>query len=120
MLLVAGSIDYEEFLAATVNLNHLEKEDTMYNAFRHFDSDNSGYITQQELEDALTVRCTKFLVMSVPAAVISAMCCISMCGSISGNRLVCENVSLTASLNAILRCCKQDTGFNLCLQFCTH
>ena len=56
MVLVAGSIDYEEFLAATVNLNHLEKEDTMYNAFRHFDSDNSGYITQQELEDALTVR----------------------------------------------------------------
>ena len=52
---VAGSIDYEEFLAATVNLNHLEKEDTMYNAFRHFDTDNSGYITQQEMEDALSV-----------------------------------------------------------------
>ncbi len=51
----AGSIDYEEFLAATVNLNHLEKEDTMYNAFRHFDTDNSGYITQQEMEDALSV-----------------------------------------------------------------
>lgn len=55
-VLVAGSIDYEEFLAATVNLNHLEKEDTMYNAFRHFDSDNSGYISQAELEDALMVR----------------------------------------------------------------
>ena len=27
----------------------------MYNAFRHFDTDNSGYITQQEMEDALTV-----------------------------------------------------------------
>ena len=52
---LAGSIDYEEFLAATVNLNHLEKEDTMYNAFRHFDTDNSGYITQQEMEDALSV-----------------------------------------------------------------
>lgn len=54
--LFAGSIDYEEFLAATVNLNHLEKEDTMYNAFRHFDTDNSGYITQQEMEDALSVH----------------------------------------------------------------
>ena len=53
--LIAGSIDYEEFLAATVNLNHLEKEDTMYNAFRHFDTDNSGYITQTEMEDALSV-----------------------------------------------------------------
>lgn len=52
----AGSIDYEEFLAATVNLNHLEKEETMYNAFQYFDTDNSGYITEQEMEDALRVR----------------------------------------------------------------
>ena len=52
---VAGSIDYEEFLAATVNLNHLEKEETMYNAFQYFDTDNSGYITEQEMEDALKV-----------------------------------------------------------------
>lgn len=51
----AGSIDYEEFLAATVNLNHLEKEETMYNAFQYFDTDNSGYITEQEMEDALRV-----------------------------------------------------------------
>lgn len=72
MVLVAGSIDYEEFLAATVNLNHLEKEDTMYNAFRHFDSDNSGYITQQELEDALTVRFSRSLVTIVHACVKSA------------------------------------------------
>lgn len=52
---LAGSIDYEEFLAATVNLNHLEKEETMYNAFQYFDTDNSGYITEQEMEDALKV-----------------------------------------------------------------
>ena len=39
-----------------MNLSHLEKEDTMYNAFRHFDTDNSGYITQQEMEDALSVK----------------------------------------------------------------
>lgn len=55
-VLSAGSIDYEEFLAATVNLNHLEKEETMYNAFQYFDTDNSGYITEQEMEDALRVR----------------------------------------------------------------
>lgn len=54
--MAAGSIDYEEFLAATVNLNHLEKEETMYNAFQYFDTDNSGYITEQEMEDALRVR----------------------------------------------------------------
>ena len=66
-MLAAGSIDYEEFLAATVNLNHLEKEDTMYNAFRHFDTDNSGYITQTEMEDALSVRANVFAVACLVA-----------------------------------------------------
>lgn len=51
----AGTIDYEEFLAATVNLNYLEKEDTMFKAFSYFDKDASGFITREELEDALQV-----------------------------------------------------------------
>ena len=42
----SGTIDYEEFLAATVNLSQLEKEENMYRAFAHFDTDNSGYITE--------------------------------------------------------------------------
>lgn len=73
MVFDAGSIDYEEFLAATVNLNHLEKEDTMYNAFRHFDSDNSGYISQQELEDALTVSIFRLPCHELHASVTCAM-----------------------------------------------
>ena len=52
----SGTIDYEEFLAATVNLSQLEKEENMYRAFAHFDADNSGYITEDELEAALRVR----------------------------------------------------------------
>ena len=54
----SGTIDYEEFLAATVNLSQLEKEENMYRAFAHFDTDNSGYITEDELEAALRVRRT--------------------------------------------------------------
>lgn len=71
MVGLAGSIDYEEFLAATVNLNHLEKEDTMYNAFRHFDADNSGYISQAELEDALMVTLIRYCVFSTNVVAVA-------------------------------------------------
>lgn len=46
-------IDYEEFLAATIHLSKLEKEENMVLAFQYFDTDNSGYITRDELEAAL-------------------------------------------------------------------
>ena len=49
------SIDYGEFLAATVNLSQLEKEENMFKAFQFFDKDGSGYITKDELEEALVV-----------------------------------------------------------------
>lgn len=54
-IVVGCSIDYGEFLAATVNLSQLEKEENMYKAFQFFDKDNSGYITMDELEEALRV-----------------------------------------------------------------
>ena len=50
------SIDYGEFLAATVNLSQLEKEENMFKAFQFFDKDSSGYITKDELEEALKVN----------------------------------------------------------------
>ena len=56
MCSAACSIDYAEFLAATVNLSQLEKNENMYKAFHFFDKDSSGYITRDELEEGLKVN----------------------------------------------------------------
>ncbi|CAN7024349.1 unnamed protein product [Brassica oleracea var. botrytis] len=48
-----GSIDYGEFLAATIHLNKLEREENLVAAFSFFDKDGSGYITVDELQQAL-------------------------------------------------------------------
>ncbi|GAX77057.1 hypothetical protein CEUSTIGMA_g4503.t1 [Chlamydomonas eustigma] len=49
-----GVIDYEEFLGATVHQQRLVKDELMFKAFRHFDTDRSGYITREELQTALS------------------------------------------------------------------
>ena len=48
-----GVVDYEEFLAATMNLFKLQNDEKLMKAFEHFDTDNSGYITKDELVEAL-------------------------------------------------------------------
>lgn len=48
----SGTIDYGEFVAATLHLNKIEKEDHLYAAFSYFDKDGSGYITIDELQKA--------------------------------------------------------------------
>ncbi|XP_073290397.1 calcium-dependent protein kinase 26-like [Primulina huaijiensis] len=48
----SGGIDYAEFIAATLHLNKIEKEDHLFTAFSYFDKDGSGYITQDELQKA--------------------------------------------------------------------
>ncbi|XP_057478166.1 calcium-dependent protein kinase 1-like [Actinidia eriantha] len=48
-----GTIDYIEFITATMHMNRMEREDHLYTAFKYFDEDNSGYITMEELEQAL-------------------------------------------------------------------
>ncbi|XP_018472312.2 calcium-dependent protein kinase 3 [Raphanus sativus] len=48
-----GSIDYLEFISATMHMNRIEREDHLYTAFQYFDEDNSGYITMDELEQAM-------------------------------------------------------------------
>ena len=47
-----GSIDYGEFIAATVHMNKLEREENLISAFSFFDKDASGYITIDELQQA--------------------------------------------------------------------
>jgi calcium-dependent protein kinase len=48
-----GSIDYIEFITATMHMNRMDREDHIYRAFQYFDKDSSGYITVDELEQAL-------------------------------------------------------------------
>ncbi|KAK9133424.1 hypothetical protein Scep_012952 [Stephania cephalantha] len=48
-----GSIDYIEFITATMHRHRLERDEHLYNAFQYFDKDNSGFITRDELESAM-------------------------------------------------------------------
>ncbi|XP_042483282.1 calcium-dependent protein kinase 1-like [Macadamia integrifolia] len=48
----SGTIDYGEFIAATLHLNKIEREDHLLAAFSYFDKDGSGFITQDELQQA--------------------------------------------------------------------
>lgn len=44
-----GTIDYEEFIAATMNQSKLEREEHLKKAFETFDLDGDGQITHDEL-----------------------------------------------------------------------
>jgi calcium-dependent protein kinase len=48
----SGTIDYIEFIAATLHLNKLEREEHLVAAFTYFDKDGSGYIIVDELQEA--------------------------------------------------------------------
>jgi calcium-dependent protein kinase len=48
----SGTIDYGEFIAATLHLNKVERQDHLFAAFQYFDKDGSGYITADELQQA--------------------------------------------------------------------
>ncbi|KAL8129549.1 hypothetical protein V2J09_018704 [Rumex salicifolius] len=48
----SGTIDYGEFIAATIHLNKLEREEHLVAAFQYFDKDGSGSITIDELQQA--------------------------------------------------------------------
>ncbi|XP_024996492.1 calcium-dependent protein kinase 17-like [Cynara cardunculus var. scolymus] len=48
-----GTIDYDEFITATMHMNRIDREEHLYTAFQYFDKDNSGYITIEEMEQAI-------------------------------------------------------------------
>ncbi|KFK30982.1 hypothetical protein AALP_AA6G053400 [Arabis alpina] len=48
-----GTIDYIEFISATMHRHRLERDEHLYKAFQYFDKDNSGHITKEELEIAM-------------------------------------------------------------------
>lgn len=58
----SGTIDYGEFLAATLHINKMEREENLVVAFSYFDKDGSGYITIDELQQA----CTEFGLCDTP------------------------------------------------------
>ncbi|GAY42854.1 hypothetical protein CUMW_070110 [Citrus unshiu] len=49
----SGTIDYTEFITATMHRHKLEKEENLYKAFKYFDEDDSGFITREELRQAM-------------------------------------------------------------------
>ncbi len=51
----SGTIDYEEFIAGTINLSALHNSDNLAAVFEEFDTDGSGFLTRDELEAALKV-----------------------------------------------------------------
>mmetsp|Transcript_35961 Transcript_35961/g.60582 ORF Transcript_35961/g.60582 Transcript_35961/m.60582 type:complete len:527 (+) Transcript_35961:150-1730(+) len=48
-----GNISYEEFIAATLHRNKAQVDENLWSAFCAFDTDNSGFITPDELSAAL-------------------------------------------------------------------
>lgn len=46
-----GEINYSEFLAVTVDRRKAITDNNLLFAFHHFDIDNSGYITEANLEE---------------------------------------------------------------------
>ena len=46
-----GVINYSEFLAATIDKQKTLTMQNLMFAFHHFDVDNSGYITEQNLSE---------------------------------------------------------------------
>ncbi|GMY28175.1 calcium-dependent protein kinase 29 isoform X2 [Fagus crenata] len=49
-----GTIDYTEFITATMHRHRLEKEEHLFKAFQYFDKDGNGFITRDELRQAMT------------------------------------------------------------------
>merc|ERR1712194_243010 len=48
-----GKISYTEFLAATIELHENIEEDRIWDAFEQIDSDNTGFISKENLRDLL-------------------------------------------------------------------
>ncbi|CAH2071625.1 unnamed protein product [Thlaspi arvense] len=48
-----GTIDYIEFISATMHRHRLERDEHLHKAFQYFDKDGSGHITKDELEIAM-------------------------------------------------------------------
>ncbi|KAL6547069.1 hypothetical protein OROMI_022790 [Orobanche minor] len=48
-----GTIDYNEFITATMHPHRVDDEEKLYKAFCHFNKDKCGYITRDEITQAM-------------------------------------------------------------------
>ncbi|KAK6946907.1 Protein kinase domain, partial [Dillenia turbinata] len=48
-----GTMDYIEFITATMHRHKLERDENLYKTFQYFDKDDSGFITRDELETVM-------------------------------------------------------------------
>ncbi|WJX17803.1 Calcium-dependent protein kinase 25 [Trifolium repens] len=81
----SGTIDYGEFIAATLHLNKIDREDHLVAAFSYFDKDGSGYITKDELQKA----CEEFGLSNVPLEEMIREADQNNDGRIDYNELIC-------------------------------
>ena len=49
----SGEIDYTEFLGATLSKNIYLQEESLWEAFRVFDTDNTGFISPENIKEVL-------------------------------------------------------------------
>ncbi|XP_073275030.1 calcium-dependent protein kinase 26-like [Primulina huaijiensis] len=104
----SGSIDYGEFIAATLHLNKIEKEDHLFTAFSYFDKDGSGYITQDELQKA----CEEFGIADIHLEEIIGEADQNNDGRIDYN----EFVAMMQKGNADFGKKRFQSNFNVCFQ----
>ena len=49
-----GKINYTEFLAATVEIKQFMTEEKLWMMFKHFDVDETNFISKQNIQDVMT------------------------------------------------------------------
>lgn len=67
-----GELNYSEFLAATVNKEKAVSDNNLKLAFHHFDVDNSGFITDENLVEAFRREGKKISIEEAQAFILEA------------------------------------------------
>jgi len=74
----SGGIDYHEFIAATMTRANYMREDVLWGAFRAFDIDGDGVITQEEVRQVLeSAQVSPDLIHKVLAELTNGGCAVS-------------------------------------------
>lgn len=85
-----GTIDYIEFITATMHLNRMEREDHLYKAFEYFDKDKSGLASLSTISVSCCIAISTMLYVSIGTGnsqngfdqSVSASCQMHICKSL--------------------------------------